>query len=117
MFSSFATLVAVAGVDRCKATLYTIAVIKSFRHKGLELFFRTGRKSGIQPHHAGRIRLILGAVDDASEPGDLASPRLGLHKLSGDLAGFWAVKISGNWRVIFRFEGEDVTAVDYLDYH
>jgi proteic killer suppression protein len=97
--------------------LYTVAVIKSFRHKGLELFFRTGRKSGIQPHHAERIRLILGAIDDASGPEDLDSPRLGLHKLSGDLVGFWAVKISGNWRVIFRFEREDVAAVDYLDYH
>ena len=92
-------------------------MIKSFRHKGLELFFRTGKKSGIQPHQAERLRLTLGAIDDASGPQDLSAPRLGLHQLSGNLAGFWAVKVSGNWRVIFRFDGEDVVAVDYLDYH
>ena len=92
-------------------------VIKSFRHKGLGLFFQTGRKSGIQPHHAARIRLILGAVDDASGSQDLDSRRLGLHKLSGELAGFWAVKVSGNWRIVFRFEGEDATEVDYPDFH
>lgn len=92
-------------------------MIKSFQHKGLELFFRTGKKSGIQPHHAEKLRLILAAINDTSKPDDLASPHLGLHKLSGDLAGFWAVKVSGNWRVIFRFEGENVAALDYLDYH
>jgi len=92
-------------------------VIKSFRHKGLELFFRTGKKGGIQPHQAERLRLTLGAIDDASGPQDLSASRLGLHQLSGNLAGFWAVKASGNWRVIFRFEGEDAVAVDYLDYH
>jgi len=92
-------------------------MLRSFRHKGLELFFRTGKKSGIQPHHANRLRLILTALDDASVPDDLSSLRLGLHQLSGRLAGFWAVRISGNWRIIFRFEGEDVADVDYLDYH
>ena len=92
-------------------------MIKSFPHKGLELFFRTGKKSGIQPHHAEKLRLILAAIDDASKPEDLASPRLGLHKLSGNFVGFWAVRVSGNWRVIFSFEGEDVVLVDYLDYH
>jgi proteic killer suppression protein len=92
-------------------------VIKSFQHKGLELFFLTGKKSGIQPHHAEKLRLILAAINDTSNPEDIASPRLGLHKLSGELAGFWAVKVSGNWRVIFRFEGENVAALDYVDYH
>ena len=92
-------------------------MIKSFQHKGLELLFRDGKKSGVQPHHAEKLRLILAAIDAASRPQDLTSPRLGLHKLSGDLAGFWAVKVSGNWRVIFRFEGVDATAVDYVDYH
>ncbi|MGH8750925.1 MAG: type II toxin-antitoxin system RelE/ParE family toxin [Burkholderiales bacterium] len=92
-------------------------MIKSFRHKGLEQLFLTGKKAGVQPHHAERLRLILAALDDATRPEDLASPRLGLHKLSGNLAGFWAVRVSGNWRVIFRFEGADAAAVDYLDYH
>jgi proteic killer suppression protein len=66
---------------------------------------------------AGRGGAERRGGDDASGPQDLSAPRLGLHQLSGNLAGFWAVKVSGNWRVIFRFEGEDAAAVDYLDYH
>lgn len=104
-------------VDKCKETLYTSTVIKSLRHRGLELSFRTGKKSGIQPFHAERLRVTLGAIDDAPDPQDLSAPRLGLHQLSGNLTGFWAVKMSDNWRVIFRFEDEDVVVVDYLDNH
>ncbi len=43
-------------------------MIKSFRHKGLEQFFRTGSKAGIQPHHAGKLRLQLAALDNAKTP-------------------------------------------------
>ena len=104
-------------LDNCKAYLYISHVIKSFRHKGLALLFQTGKKSGVQPNHAEKLRLILAAIDNATKPEDLFSANLGLHKLSANLKGLWAVKVSGNWRVIFRFEGADAVAVDYLDYH
>jgi toxin HigB-1 len=92
-------------------------VINSFRHKGLELFFRTGRKSGIQPHHAVKLQLILTTLNRAKGAADLNGPGLFLHGLSGKYAGFLSVRVSGNWRVVFRFDGANVELVDYLDYH
>ena len=92
-------------------------MIKTFRHKGLEKWFEKGSKSGIIPEHAGRLRLILGVLDAASEPRDMGLPGLKLHLLKGPLKGFWSVSVSGNWRVTFRFEGADVFDVDYVDYH
>lgn len=44
-------------------------------------------------------------------------PGFRLHPLKGDLAGYWAVSVSGNWRVIFRFEEGHAAEVDLLDYH
>jgi toxin HigB-1 len=92
-------------------------VIKSFRHKGLETFFRTGSKAGIQPPHASKLRRILAVLDQASRPEQMNLPGFKLHPLSKDLEGFWSVWVNGNWRVIFRFDGEDAELVDYLDYH
>ena len=91
--------------------------IKSFRHKGLERFFATGSKAGIQAHHAERLRLILGRLNVATEPRDMNLPGLGLHPLKGHRSGTWAVQVSGNWRVTFRFAGKDGAKVDYEDYH
>lgn len=92
-------------------------MIRSFRHKGLQRFFGTGSKSGIQASHADRLRLILGRLDAATSPGDMALPGLVLHPLKGERRGFWAVRVSGNWRVTFRFVGKDAEVVDYEDYH
>lgn len=92
-------------------------MINSFRHKGLEKFYLTGKKSGIQPEHARKLKLILAWLDAAQEPRDVNLPGLGLHKLTGRLKNYLAVKVSGNWRVTFRFEGQNVVDVGYLDYH
>ena len=92
-------------------------VIKGFAHTGLRLFFETGKKTGIQPKHADRLRLILTVLNTATAPRDMGLPGLNLHQLFGDLAEFWAVRVSGNYRVIFRFEGSDAFDVDYMDYH
>ena len=92
-------------------------MIKSFAHKGLEKFFRTGSKAGIQAQHAVRLRLQLALLDDAGAPEDMRAPGWGLHSLKGNLKGHWSVTVSGNWRLTFRFEGEDAVLVDYQDYH
>ncbi|PCI12673.1 MAG: peptidase [Thiotrichales bacterium] len=92
-------------------------MIWSFKHKGLELFFNTGRKSGIQAQHAKRLRLVLGRLNAAASPDDMNLPGLFLHALSGSRAGIWSVRVSGNWRVTFRFNGERAEIVDYEDYH
>ena len=92
-------------------------MIIRFNRKGLEKFFTKGVKSGIQSKHAERLRLILGRLNVSMSLRDMALPGLNLHELSGDRKGIWSVKVSGNWRVTFRFEGDDVREVDYEDYH
>lgn len=92
-------------------------MIKSFSHKGLELFFKTGRKTGIQAAHARRLQIMLTMLNAAKNPKDMGAPGFGLHPLKGDLKGHWSVTVNGNWRMTFRFENEDAILVDYQDYH
>ena len=91
--------------------------IRGFRQKALERFFTAGSRAGIQAKHAGRLRLILGRLNVATEPRDMNLPGLNLHPLNGDQRGRWAVKVSGNWRITFGFAGKEVEKVDYEDYH
>ena len=91
--------------------------ISGFRHKGLERFFATGAKSGIQAQQADRLRLILGRLNAAASARDMNLPGLDLHQLHGVRKGTWAVKVSGNWRVTFEFSGKDAGRVDYEDYN
>lgn len=92
-------------------------MIRTFRHAGIEKFYRTGSKAGIQPKHAKRLKLQLAQLDVASGPNDMAVPIWRLHPLKGDLDGHWAVWVDENWRLTFKFEGKDVVLVDYQDYH
>jgi proteic killer suppression protein len=92
-------------------------MIKSFRHKGLELFFRRGSKAGIQPQHAAKLRIQLTALNAATKPGDLAAPGWRLHPLMSTPKGHYSITVNGNWGITFRFVGTDVELVDYLDYH
>ena len=92
-------------------------MIKRFRHKGLERLFRKGEAQGIQAQYVSRIIRILDLLDDASAPEQVNIPGLYLHPLKGSRKGEWAMSVSGNWRITFRFEGEDVTDVTLEDYH
>ncbi|TFH43206.1 MAG: peptidase [Lysobacterales bacterium] len=92
-------------------------MIRTFRHKGLAKFFATGSRAGIQAAHAKRLALILGALNAATTPGDMALPGLKLHPLKGGRGGTWSVTVRANWRITFRFEGKDAVDVDYEDYH
>ena len=92
-------------------------MIKNFKHKGLKKFFLTGSKSGIQAAHAVKLRLILGRLHASTHPRDLNLPGLHLHELKGSRKGTWSVRVSGNWRITFRFDGPDATIVNYEDYH
>ncbi len=96
---------------------YTRAMITSFAHKGLEDFFYDGSKRGIQPRHAQRLADILDRLDAAQHVSDMRYPGSDLHPLQGTLAGYWAVRVSGNWRVIFCFEAGNAFSVNYVDYH
>ncbi len=92
-------------------------MIRSFKHKGLARFFKSGSTAGIQAIHAKRLRLILGRLNAASAAKDMDLPALRLHELKGDRSGMWSVIVSGNWRVTFRFDNGDTEVVNYEDYH
>lgn len=92
-------------------------MIQTFAHKGLEAFFGTGSRAGIQPAHAARLRRQLAQLDQATSPQDMNVPGWKLHPMKGDLAGYWSVSVNGNWRLTFRFESGDALLVDYQDYH
>jgi len=92
-------------------------VIVSFVHKGLERFYRTGSKAGIQPRHAEKLQRILSNLDVAKQPDDLDLPGYRLHALEGKRKGVWSVTVQANWRITFRFIATDVELVNYEDYH
>jgi toxin HigB-1 len=92
-------------------------VIVSFRHAGIEKFFLTGSKAGIQPKHADKLGIQLFALNHAKSEKGMSAPGWDLHPLQGKLKGHWSIKVNGNWRLTFTFEGEDTVLVDYQDYH
>jgi proteic killer suppression protein len=92
-------------------------VIKTFAHKGLEDFFRNGSVKGIQPVHAAKLETLLDRLDAAVNIRGMNFPGSNLHRLKGELKDHWSVKVSGNWRMTFRFEDGDAHVVDYQDYH
>jgi toxin HigB-1 len=92
-------------------------VIVRFKHRGLKQFYERGTTRGINADHVKKIREILTLLDIARGPEGLRLPQYRLHRLKGELKDFWSVWVSGNWRIIFRFEGEDVIDVELIDYH
>ena len=92
-------------------------MIKGFRHKGLEQFFTTGTTRGINAQHAAKLRRLLTALHTAEGPENLNQPNYRLHPLHGDRKGQWSIWVSGNWRLVFEFDGKDAANVDLIDYH
>ncbi len=92
-------------------------MIVSFKHKGLKLFYEKGDSSKLQPQHVAKIRLILTRLEAAKSPKEMQVPGYNFHGLIGNYEGFWSVRVNGNYRITFRFSGENACDVDYLDYH
>jgi toxin HigB-1 len=92
-------------------------MIISFVHKGLEEFFRTGSKRGVQPSHVNKLRMQLAGLESANEVSDMDVPGWRLHELKGQKKGTWAIWVNGNWRLTFKFTGGNAQLLDYEDYH
>ena len=97
--------------------LYSLFMIKSFKHKGLRKFFETGSVAGIQPKHKQKLRLRLTALDTATCIEDMNTPGWRLHNLTGNREGLWAIDVNKNWRIVFDFNDGNAYVVDYEDYH
>ena len=87
------------------------------RHKGLRALAEEDRASQVPGDLVPELRRVLTLLDEAQRPGDLAQPGYRLHPLKGDMAGLWSVRVSGNWRVVFRFKDREAVDVDLVDYH
>lgn len=92
-------------------------MISSIKHKGLAALHYDDRTKGVQQALVKRLRQILALLDTALFAEDMKLPGLRFHQLKGDLAGFYSVYVSGNWRVIFHFENGQAIDVDLIDYH
>ena len=92
-------------------------MIKTFKHKGLMLFYETGSTRGIQAKHAGRLRMQLAALDTAMDVTDIDIPGYKLHQLKGNRLGVWAISVSDNWRLTFEFRDGHAYLIDYEGYH
>ncbi len=92
-------------------------MIRSFKHRGLKRLYEHGDRSRLRSDNINRIEDILARLDVSLAPPDLDLPGYALHALKGDLMGIWSVRVSGNWRIIFRFKDGDVFDVNLVDYH
>jgi len=92
-------------------------VIVTISHKSLRLYFEEGNGAKLPHDQLKKIARILSALDAVSSEDDIKALGSGIHKLTGNLGGFWSIKVSANYRIIFRFEDGDVFDVDYTDYH
>jgi len=92
-------------------------MIIGFRHRGLERLFASGETRGVSAQQAKRLRRLLASLSTATSPLNMNIAGYQLHPLVGERKGEWAVSVSGNWRLVFRFDGENATDVDLVDYH
>lgn len=92
-------------------------MIKTFAHKGLERFFRYSEKAGLSAQQLPRLARLLDRLNGATEPRDMNLPGFGFHELRGNRKGTYSVKVSGNWRLTFRFKSAHAHDVNLEDYH
>lgn len=92
-------------------------MIKSFKHKGLRVFFETGKTSGIQAKHQKKLKMQLATLDTATVIEDMALPGYKLHELKGTRKGIWSITVNGNWRITFEFKDGNAYIVNYEDYY
>ena len=92
-------------------------MIQSFGRRGLKVLYEGRRPAKVAPSHVAKMARILTALDRSSGPEGMGLPGFRLHPLKGGLKGHFAVSVSGNWRVTFRFEDGHAVEIDYLDYH
>jgi proteic killer suppression protein len=92
-------------------------VIESFQHKGLKRFYERGERRGLNPNMIPKIEEILSIFSAAESVEEANIPGYRLHPLTGELKGFWSVRVTGNWRIVFRFEDGNALDIELVDYH
>ena len=103
--------------DLYRGTVHGTMFGMRFTHKGLRRFYEHDDTRGLDANHVARIRRLLTALQDARSPRNLDLPGWRLHRLKGDRRGQWSLRVSGNWRIVFRFESGEAVDIDLIDYH
>jgi len=92
-------------------------MIRRFQHRGLKILYERDDRRGVSAENVEKTARVLARLDVVTLPDQLRLPGFGLHRLGGDLAGYWTIAIRGDWRIIFRFVAGNVTDVDLVEYH
>jgi proteic killer suppression protein len=92
-------------------------MIKTITNKGLRLFYEKGNGSKLPTQYVPKIALFLDALDAVASEQDIIAIGGGVHRLTGNYAGFWSIKVSPNYRIVFRYYKGDIFDIDYVDYH
>ncbi len=92
-------------------------MINTIRHKGLKQVYKHNKTSKVPPEQVNRIYNALSDLDSAQNISDMDLPKYRLHPLKGNMQGLWGIRISANWRIVFRFKDGDAYDVDLMDYH
>lgn len=92
-------------------------MIRNFLHKGLQQYYEDGNGSKLPSQYLRKINRLLDQIDAIDTLNDIKQIGSGTHKLSGKMSDFWSVKVTPNYRLIFRFEDGNICDVDFLDYH
>ena len=92
-------------------------MIRRFQHRGLKLLYDKDDRRAVSAEHVEKTARVLARLDVVTRPEQLSLPGFGLHRLEGDLAGYWSVAVRGDWRIIFRFDRGDTSDVDLVEYH
>lgn len=90
-------------------------MIRTFRSKPLRVYFETGTASGLSVPNAERVGRMLRALDDATRPEQMNLPGYHFHALRGERR--WSIRVTGDWRCTFGWDGADAADVDLEDYH
>ena len=92
-------------------------MIHRFQHRGLSRLYVDDDRRGVNSELVEKAARVLTRLDVATRPEELKLPGFGLHRLEGDLAGYWTIAVRGDWRIIFRFDAGNITDVDLVEYH
>ena len=101
----------------CTITQYNLFMIQSITHKGLLKYYTEGSEAKLPAQYLRKINRILDQLDAVSSVDDIGAMGSGIHRLTGNMAEFWSIKVTPNYRIIFRFEEGDIYDIDFLDYH
>ena len=92
-------------------------MIRRFQHRGLKLLYDKDDRRGVSAEHVEKTARVLAWLDAVTRPEQLSLPGFGLHRLEGDLKGYWSIAVRDDWRIIFRFDTGNISDVDLVEYH